>query len=139
MNEKAVETIQFELATLVRYISSVSSDKNGKLDRSGFLLLHRLSSHGATGVKTLAHEFHLDISTVSRQAAALEQKGFVYKIPDPADRRAYSYEITDEGNKELAIYKKERMDKVKNLLNGWSEEECEMFGQLLLKFNRSFT
>jgi DNA-binding MarR family transcriptional regulator len=138
MKDKSVEKIQFELATLVRYISSVSSDKNGNLDRSGFLLLHRLYSHGSTGVKTLAHEFHLDISTVSRQAAALEQKGFVYKIPDPADRRAYSYEITEDGKEELAAYKKERVNRVKKLLNGWSEEECAMFGELLMKFNNSF-
>ncbi|MDR7074020.1 MarR family winged helix-turn-helix transcriptional regulator [Fictibacillus barbaricus] len=139
MNEKSVETIQFEMATLVRYVTSVSSDKNGKLDRSGYLLLHRLSSQGSTGVKTLANEFHLDISTVSRQAAALEQKGYASRIPDPTDRRAYSYQITDNGKKELAAYKKERMNKVKNLLKGWSEEECEMFGQLLKKFNRSFS
>ena len=139
MNEKSVETIQFEMATLVRYVTSVSSDKNGKLDRSGYLLLHRLFSQGPTGVKTLANEFHLDISTVSRQAAALEQKGYASRIPDPTDRRAYSYQITDNGKKELAAYKKERMNKVKNLLNGWSEEECEMFGQLLKKFNRSFS
>jgi DNA-binding MarR family transcriptional regulator len=81
----------------------------------------------------------LDISTVSRQAAALEKKGFVYRIPDPVDRRAYSLQITDLGRKELHEYKQARLVIIAELLKNWSDEECRLFGQLLSKFNRMFT
>lgn len=100
MKEQSLETIEFELAVLVRHITSIASNKkNWTLDRSAYLLLHQIFAHGSAGVKALADEFRLDISTVSRQAAALEQKGYVCRIPDPLDGRAFSFQITDLGKK----------------------------------------
>ncbi|GJM80569.1 hypothetical protein HMSSN139_30650 [Paenibacillus sp. HMSSN-139] len=101
------------------------------MDRSAYLLLHRIGVHGAIGVKSLADEFQLDISTVSRQAAALEQKGYVRRIPDPADRRAFFMEITELGAKEYADYKASRLARIRELLADWPEEETETFAVLL--------
>lgn len=80
----------------------------------------------------------MDISTVSRQAAALEQKGYVHRMPDPLDGRACSFQVTDLGKKELAECKRARLMRVTELLKSWSDEERRMFGQLLTKFNRTF-
>lgn len=138
MNQQAVETIEFELAILIRRVTSLSTVKKfGSLDRSAYLLLHQIDAHGSAGVKALADEFHLDISTVSRQTAALEQKGYVYRVPDPADGRAYSLRITQIGSKELFDYKQARVARIAELLESWSEDERRQFGQLLSKFNRS--
>ncbi|NOU98095.1 MarR family transcriptional regulator [Paenibacillus sp. LMG 31456] len=134
MNEHSLETIELEMAVLVRRINSLTSDFR-RLDRSAYLLLHQLSIEEASGVKTLANNLKLDISTVSRQTAALEQKGFVSKVPDPQDGRSHFYQITDLGSKELIEYRQERLDKMVTLLNGWSDEECQSFGDLLKKFN----
>jgi DNA-binding MarR family transcriptional regulator len=138
MQEPSLETIELEMAILSRRITSISGKKIGKLDRSAYLLLHQISSHGSAGVKTLADEFHLDISTVSRQAAALEKKGYVYRIPDPLDGRSYSLKITDLGTKEMLECKRARLARIAKLLENWSEEERKAFGQLLRKFNRTF-
>lgn len=138
MDDKSLETIELEMAVLYRRITTVTaSRKNGNLDRSAYLLLHRISVHGAIGVKSLADEFQLDISTVSRQAAALEQKGYVRRIPDPADRRAFFMEITELGAKEYADYKASRLARIRELLADWPEEETETFAVLLQKFNRA--
>ncbi|MEB3101262.1 MarR family winged helix-turn-helix transcriptional regulator [Ferviditalea candida] len=137
MHEHSMETIEIELAILARRLTS-NDKKVGNLDRSAYLLLHQISAHGSAGVKALAEEFHLDISTVSRQTAALEQKGYARKIPDPSDGRAYSLEITDKGAKQLHQYKQARMARVKELLKHWSEDERQLFGNLLTKFNRTF-
>ncbi|MFJ5621351.1 MarR family winged helix-turn-helix transcriptional regulator [Peribacillus loiseleuriae] len=138
MNENSLETIELEMAVLIRRITSITSDKrNGILDRSAYLLLHQLYVQGSSGVKALADEFQLDISTVSRQAAGLEQKGYVEKVPDPMDGRAYFYQITDLGIKVLVEYKQGRLDRITKLLNGWSDKDCERFGDLLRKFNQS--
>src|ERR1700730_17701741 len=111
MDELSLDTIELEMAILARRLTSITANiKVSNLDRSAYLLLHQIASHGSAGVKALADEFHLDISTVSRQAAALEQKGYVYRIPDPLDGRAYSHQITDLGTKELNEYKRVRMD-----------------------------
>ena len=139
MNENALGIIELELAILLRRSTSENNHKKiGTLDRSAYLLLRRIASKGAVGVKVLAGEFQLDISTVSRQAAALEQKGFLYKIPDPLDGRAYTFQITELGKKELYEHIEARMERIRELLNDWPEEECRVFGELLRKFNYSF-
>jgi len=136
MNKQSLESLEIEMAILVRRLTSLTSDKKiGNLDRSAYLLLHQISTHGCAGVRTLADAFQLDISTVSRQAAALEQKEYVYRIPDPQDRRAYALQITDLGKQELVEYKQARSDRLKEVLKDWSDEECQAFAQLLKKFN----
>jgi len=138
MDEHSLETLELELAILIRRVSLITThNKFGNLDRAAYLLLHQITSHGSAGVKVLADESHLDISTVSRQASALEHKGFVYKIPDPLDGRAFSFQITDLGTKEYNEHKQARSAKIADALKDWSDEECEVFGQLLRKYNRS--
>lgn len=135
---QTLETIEIELAILIRRASLITTcNKCGSLDRSAYLLLGQITSHGATGVKALADESHLDISTVSRQAAALEQKGYVYKIPDPFDGRAYSFQITDLGTKEYLEHKQARLTKIADVLKNWTQEERDIFGKLMRKYNCS--
>jgi len=138
-NEHALETIELEMAILGRRLTSISTNnKTGHLDRSAYLLLHQIHSHGSAGVKALADEFRLDISTVSRQAAALEQKGYVIRTPDPSDKRAFTLQLTELGRRELFKHKQARLARIKELLRNWPEEERAMFGELLKKFNRTF-
>ncbi len=88
-------------------------------------------------MKILAGEFQLDISTISRQAAALEQKGFLYRIPDPLDGRAYKLQITELGTRVYNEHKQARLDRLVEVINDWTDEERQVFGQLLKKFNQS--
>ncbi|MEH7482217.1 MarR family transcriptional regulator [Neobacillus drentensis] len=139
MDVDSLETIELELAILIRRTTSISSNKKiGNLDRSAYLILHRIKTKGAAGVKVIAEEFKLDISTISRQAAGLEHKGYLYRIPDPLDGRAYSLQLTEQGTKELFDYKQARLKRIAELLEDWSDEEREVFGVLLEKFNRAF-
>jgi DNA-binding MarR family transcriptional regulator len=137
MDEKAFESIDFELAVLVRRITSISSKKISNLDRSAYLILHQITSDGPLGVKALAEAFRLDISTISRQASALEHKGYVYRIPDPMDGRAYSLQITELGKKEFKSYQHDRFSIIEEVLKNWTDEELELFSKLLKKYNHS--
>ena len=138
MHEKDFEMIELELAILIRRSTFLSSNKKlGNLDRSAYLLLRRIASIGAAGVKILAGEFQLDISTISRQAAALEQKGFLYRVPDPLDGRAYKLQITELGTKVFNEHKQARLDRLVEVISDWTDEERRVFGQLLKKFNQS--
>ncbi|MNG11212.1 MarR family protein [compost metagenome] len=107
------------------------------MDRSAYLLLSHIAANGTVGIKALAEQFHLDISTVSRQTAALEQKGYVRKTPDPLDRRAYLFHNSELGNEALLAYKQRRLSRMSDRLKDWNEEELEQFGELLRKFNQS--
>ncbi|WP_147534256.1 MarR family winged helix-turn-helix transcriptional regulator [Bacillus marasmi] len=138
MEQDGLDLISMELAVLIRGVTYISTkQKLGNLDRSGFLLLHQISTHGSVGVKTLANEFHLDISTVSRQASALEKKGYLTRKPDPYDGRAYTLHITELGAKEFNLYKNNRLNAIREVLEEWSEEERVAFGKYLRKFNQS--
>ncbi|MGX9134874.1 MarR family winged helix-turn-helix transcriptional regulator [Rummeliibacillus sp. JY-2-4R] len=140
MHEKDFEMIELELAILIRRSTFVTSNKKfGNLDRSAYLLLRRIAGTGAVGMKVLACEFQLDISTISRQAAALEQKGYLYRTPDPLDGRAYNLQITELGINVYKEHKQARLDRLVEVINDWSNEEREVFGQLLKKFNQSLT
>jgi DNA-binding MarR family transcriptional regulator len=139
MDKTSIETIALELAILARRVTSMTTyKKNLEMDRSAFLLLHQIVTHGSAGVKALAEEFNLNISTVSRQAATLEQKGFVSRIPDPIDGRAFSLQITELGAKKLESYWQGRQARMEDLLKNWTSQEREAFGELLSKFNRTF-
>lgn len=138
MDQHSLESMEIELSILLRNLALIATYKKfGNLDRSAYLLLYRIISRGSTGVKVLAEEFHLDISTISRQVRVLEKKGYVYRIPDASDRRAYFLEVTDLGRNEFIEYKNLRLTKISELLKNWSDEECQIFGVLLKKYNRS--
>ncbi|MGG2940042.1 MULTISPECIES: MarR family winged helix-turn-helix transcriptional regulator [Heyndrickxia] len=140
MDDRSIELIEQEMTLLVRRVTSIASDRRfSALDRSAYLLLNQLSTLGPSGVKALAEEFRLDISTVSRQVAALEQKGFVVRIPDPQDGRAFTFRLTESGAAALSEYKQMRLEWIQALLEDWSEEERSSFGRLLGKFNQMFS
>ncbi|WMT42971.1 MarR family transcriptional regulator [Paenibacillus sp. D2_2] len=135
MNNHNLETIELELAILYRRITN---RKHEILDRSAYLLIHQIMAHGKAGVKTLADEFHLDISTVSRQVSSLEEKGYVSRTPDPSDGRAYFLQVTELGHQIFQEARTSRQARIGNLLKDWSDEESEQFGTLLQRLNRTF-
>jgi len=135
MSQQSLETIELELAILIRRLTTATAD-NRNLDRASYLLLRQLADSGNVGVKTLARELQLDVSTVSRQAAALDQKQLVEKVKDPTDGRAFFYHITDKGQQELTIYRTARLASIERLLTDWPADDAENFGRLLQQFNR---
>lgn len=138
MNQQSLEGVELELALLIRRLTSmISYQKVGSLDRAAYLLLTQISLGGACSIKTLSHTFHLDISTVSRQVSSLEQKGYVRRVPDELDGRAFILSITELGEQLLADDKANRIAKLGQVLDNWTDAEMKQFGELLKKFNHS--
>ncbi|MFB1050907.1 MarR family winged helix-turn-helix transcriptional regulator [Paraliobacillus sp. JSM ZJ581] len=137
MSNDSIESIEIEMAILTRRITMLATEKKKAFDRSSYLLLQALATHGETGVKKLATILQLDISTISRQAALLEQKQLIRKIPNRIDKRSYYYQITKSGKKTLHAYKQKRMAFFSDLLADWSHKDRIKFSQLLEKFNQT--
>ncbi|WP_347861509.1 MarR family transcriptional regulator [Salimicrobium sp. PL1-032A] len=135
MSDESVELIERQITDFVRRIVT-TEQREGRMERSAYILLRQLS-YGPAGVKTLAEHLHLDISTVSRQASALVEKAYVEKLPNPEDKRSYFYRITRLGSEELEGNRRERFERLQEMLDGWTEEEQEMFGRLLARYNRT--
>ncbi|MCM3772734.1 MULTISPECIES: MarR family winged helix-turn-helix transcriptional regulator [Priestia] len=141
MQEKnSIELIEYELTTFIRravYLDN-SENKIGNLERSAYLLLRQLDEFGPARVKELAEAFKLDISTLSRQAAALENKKLISRSSDPSDGRVSLFNITTRGKQMLQTDKQMRLERYHSMLKKWSSEEKELFGKLLMRMNDAF-
>ncbi len=103
-----IELIEYELTTFIRravYLDN-SDRKIGHLERAAYLLLRQLDEFGPARVKELAESFKLDISTLSRQAAALESKELIQRFSDPSDGRVSLFAITKLGKQRLKADKR---------------------------------
>lgn len=132
-----IRLIEREVAILVRR-GSFSRHTGRVLDRAAYLFLYQLNEHGPSGVKSLAEEFHLDVSTVSRQAATLEAKKYIERIQDPNDLRSSTFRLTDLGIQKLEEEQAIRVALYTKLLNDWTPDETQKLGELLHRLNRTF-
>ncbi|QHT48775.1 MarR family transcriptional regulator [Bacillus sp. SB49] len=136
MSDRSVEVIERQVTDFIRRIV-LTEKQDDSLERSAYILLRQLTTYGPAGVKALSEDLHLDVSTISRQAAALVAKGYVEKIPNPNDGRAYFYRITKLGSEELEGNKQRRFERLSRVLSDWTDEEQETFGRLLKKYNET--
>lgn len=134
--------IELELAQLLRRAERTrasgapgTSRRDGTLDRSGYLLLHTLGTHGPLHVTALAERLGLDGSTVTRQVAALEHAGHVRRARDPRDGRAVVVEPTTSGLDELAAHRAARTAVYADVLGGWSRLDRALLAELLTRLN----
>ena len=83
-----------------------------------------------------AEKLHLDISTVSRQAADLLADELLEKKQSETDRRSYLYDINDKGWDVLTHNRYGRQKRFSRMIEEWDETEIEEFTRLLHKFNQ---
>jgi DNA-binding MarR family transcriptional regulator len=105
------------------------------LDRGGYLLLAQLASDGPRRLSAVADEAGLDLSTVSRQVAALEAAGLISRTPDPTDRRATLVEVSRAGHEVLGHHRERWQAVLRELLADWSPAERAEFARLFGRFN----
>ena len=132
--------IEQQLTILLRrtqHIHVTTASGDVELDRSAYGIMCRLQDEGAQRLSSLAHAFGLDPSTITRQVQALEADRLVHREPDRTDRRAFLLDLTDEGRTVLAATRERRRARLTAALDDWDEEDIEVFGRLLERFNGS--
>jgi DNA-binding MarR family transcriptional regulator len=137
LGQDSLHSIEYEIALLVR-LTTAHSPRLGELDRSEYLLLSELDASGPLGINMLADKLLLNISTASRQVAALETKKYIYRSPDPKNGRISLIRITEEGLAILHKVQKARYNVYKEVLHDWSEEELTQLDANLTRLNRDF-
>ncbi|MGC9670091.1 MarR family winged helix-turn-helix transcriptional regulator [Planosporangium sp. 12N6] len=121
-----------------RFYQSISFDTSGPaLERAAYGVLGRIATGGPERLSTLAGELCVDMSTASRQVAALETAGLVRKAPDPTDRRASLIEITLTGAKVLAAHRERWLGALKQLMADWTPAERREFARLFARLNEA--
>lgn len=138
-SEAVFRSLEREIAVFVRRAEAARiAHLNYKdFDRSTYLLLSYLEERGPLGIKALADACQLDVSTASRQTAALESKGYVERKTDPKDARINLLQIAPAVPALLREIREARAAFYGNLLEDWPEADCRAFAELLRQFNRT--
>ena len=102
------------------------------------LLLHTVESGGPMRASTLAASVHADLSTVSRQVAALVGRGLLERRADQRDGRACVLAVTDAGRAAIAEHERGREAFFDEVLTGWSADELRQFGQQMERFTAAY-
>ena len=77
--------------------------------------------------RDIEDEFHLSHPTVSGLLARLEKKGFLEFFPDETDRRCKRIRLCEKGQQCIEIMHRTIEENEKTLVQGFSEEERELF------------
>ncbi|WP_414689602.1 MarR family winged helix-turn-helix transcriptional regulator [Nocardia sp.] len=127
--------VEFETMLLGRYSLAGVSRRGGLLDRSAYIVLHRVRMQGPMSVGELSDAFGLDTSTLHRQTAAMMGAGLIERIPDPDGGLARKFRITAEGEARLEQVRERNVRALGRALADWSPEDVAAFAEYLRRFN----
>lgn len=132
------DEIEQQLLRLLRRTQAIhvrTSSGDVLLERSSYGILCLILDEGPQRLGTIAQTFTLDPSTITRQVQAVVNLGLAEKAVDPKDRRATLLSLTDEGRAAIEEARGYRRERLKLVLESWSEEEREEFAVNLRRFN----
>jgi DNA-binding MarR family transcriptional regulator len=137
--DHSISIIEIELLTLVRLLETLGrkSSLYLQVDRSGYLALRMLERLGPMPTTTLADALQLDASTVTRQVNTLVSSGFAQRLPNPTDKRSSQLAITAAGQLVMGEVERGRRRVLRQMFDGWDEEERHTLGEILTKLNFS--
>jgi DNA-binding MarR family transcriptional regulator len=102
------------------------------------VLLRTVAIEGPMRASALAVSVQSDLSTVSRQTAALVAGGLLERRADPVDGRASLLAVTDAGQTVLVEQAQAREEFFAQVLAGWTARELDQFAQLLQRFTAAY-
>jgi DNA-binding MarR family transcriptional regulator len=102
------------------------------------MLLHTVRAEGPMRASALATSVQSDLSTVSRQVAALVGRGLLERQADQLDGRASLLAVTGAGLAAIAEHEQGRQAFFDDVLTGWSAEEMRQFARQLERFTASY-
>jgi DNA-binding MarR family transcriptional regulator len=102
------------------------------------VLLHTVAAEGPMRASALAASVQADLSTVSRQVAALVSRGLLERQADQLDGRASLLAVTGAGQAAIAAHERGRQAFFDEVLADWSTEEMSQFAQQLERFTGAY-
>jgi DNA-binding MarR family transcriptional regulator len=137
--ESAAAALGAEIVRFTRLISATKQRARREPDGGDRVILARLVMDGERRATDLAAETFLDLSTVSRQAHSLVDRGLVERRPDPDDRRGALLAATDAGRAAFEEYRRQRDAELASFLRAWPKtDRCELV-RLMGRLNDDLT
>lgn len=132
---EALDTAMFRLGQELRRLRVTVNNEVTYAIGTSFWELSLLKQRGTLRVSEIAVLINLDVSTVSRQLKALNEKGFVKRTLDEADGRAAYFELTEAGHEIFDILTERRRSVISEALKGWDEASRASLATLLDRLN----
>ncbi|WP_040400467.1 MarR family winged helix-turn-helix transcriptional regulator [Cecembia lonarensis] len=135
---KREDTVDYHIKSAWHAISRMYNQKAAQEDFTtsiGFVLININSKEGTPATK-IAPLMGLEARSLTRMLKNMEEKGLIFKKPDPVDKRSVRIFLTPEGKrkKEISVQTiKEFNLAVRELV---SEEELETFFGVFYKINQ---
>lgn len=101
------------------------------LEISACWTLGRLGQLGPSRLSDLASSSGVDASSITHRVQALERAGYIERIADPEDGRAWVIGLSPDGELALARLRAARATLVERLLAGWDDAERLTFSLAL--------
>jgi DNA-binding MarR family transcriptional regulator len=121
-------------ASLPRMRERLTAAVDAGVDLSALRVLAWIGRSGPSRASDLAEATALDLSTVSRRVAELEEAGLVTRTPDPDDRRASLLDVTSSGSAAIDRLRASRRSLIEEALADWPTEDVRRLGELLTRF-----
>lgn len=131
--EHLLEAISRELNLISRH--QLTGRPRGVLERSAYLLLNRIVATGPMTARELAEALQLEISTVTRQIAAMLREEVVERIQDPDGGLASKLRITPTGAAHLTADRELYRTSLATAVTDWPDKECADLYRLLRALN----
>ncbi|MDN7120758.1 MarR family transcriptional regulator [Nocardioides sp. ChNu-153] len=132
--------IEQHLFALFRRTNSIhveTTHGDHELERSTYGILCLLDDAGPQRLGSIAAAYHLDPSTVTRQAQAVVRLGLAQKSPDPDDGRASLLALTPEGQVAIRRARAHRRERLEQMMADWTDTERDQFAHSLERFNEA--
>ncbi|MET9930749.1 MULTISPECIES: MarR family transcriptional regulator [unclassified Streptomyces] len=131
--------------SLARQVSAIGAVKRGlartlpaECPGGSALVLALLNHHGDMRMGRVSELMAVDMSVSSRHVAHTVDRGWVERLPDPADRRSRILHLTPAGESMLAVLDQRLTDMLARTLAEWSDDDVELLTTLLARLRDSF-
>lgn len=126
------------LRTVRRSKARLMAAASDDVDSATQMVLRTAAIDGPLRASALAAGVQSDLSTVSRQVAALVTRGLMERRADPVDGRASLLVVTEAGRAMIAAHERARLAFFEQVLDGWTVEEQDQFSRLLVRFTAAY-
>lgn len=111
--------------------------KSFGLSAGQFLIMVHLSKEQGITQDSLARHFHIDKASIARHVKKLEDSGYIKRITDPENRRAFSLYLTQKGEDIVPslIGADKKIEEAACL--GLSKEETDSLYSMLLRIAKT--
>ncbi|MEU1598196.1 MarR family transcriptional regulator [Streptomyces sp. NPDC005708] len=131
-----------ELARQLSAIGAVKRDMGRILPHhcstGSAAVLTLLGSHGEMRMSKLAELLAVDMSVTSRHVAHVADRGWIERLPDPADKRSRILRLTAPGKVQLDELSRRAVELLAERLSDWSDDDVGRLIQLMGRLRESF-